>query len=230
MRAGRASDPSSPPIQTPHGRAASHRRERAAFTDRREAAVATIPADGPDTAQRDGSESTDDTLLVARARRGDRRAFDALYRLHIDRVYGVCLRMCADVERAERLTQDAWVTVWRRLRSFRGSGAFTSWLHRIVVNTVLEDARRVKRREARVLPVPDLGAVDRPGRGTEEDVRLGLERAIATLPQGARTVLVLHDIEGYTHEEIARLTGTAVGTTKAQLHRARRLLRERLGR
>jgi RNA polymerase sigma-70 factor (ECF subfamily) len=171
-----------------------------------------------------------DAHLVARARRGDRPAFDALYHMHVDRVYGVCLRMCADVERAERLTQDAFVNAWRRLSTFRGESAFTSWLHRLAVNAVLEDARRTKRREARVLPMADLGAVDGPARGGHEDVRLGLERAIASLPPGARAVLVLHDIEGYTHDEIAALTGTAVGTTKAQLHRARRLLRERLGR
>lgn len=175
-------------------------------------------------------EAPRDTELVARARAGDRGAFDALYRLHIDRVYGVCLRMVADVARAEQLTQDAFVLAWRRLGSFRGDSAFTSWLHRLTVNVVLEEARRERRREARVEARADLEPLNAVSHECGPERRLALEAAIASLPPGARTVLVLHDVEGYTHEEIAHMTGTAVGTTKAQLHRARRLLRERLDR
>jgi RNA polymerase sigma-70 factor (ECF subfamily) len=171
-----------------------------------------------------------DDALVERARNGDRAAFDALYRMHAGRVYGVCLRMVADAERAEQLTQDAFVLAWRRLDSFRGESAFTSWLHRLTVNVVLEASRRQSRREVREETMADLTVVDRGAGPPDVDTRLVLERAVAALPPGARTCLVLHDIEGYTHEEIAQLTGTAVGTTKAQLHRARRLLREMLGR
>jgi RNA polymerase sigma-70 factor (ECF subfamily) len=171
-----------------------------------------------------------DAELVQRARRGDRHAFDDLYRMHLSRVYGVCLRMVADVPRAEQLTQDAFVLAWRRIGSFRGESAFTSWLHRLAVNVVLEDGRKRRRREVHEEVVSDLTTVDRPASGARPDLRMALERAVAALPKGARTVLVLHDIEGYTHEEVAQLTGTAVGTTKAQLHRARRLLREMLGR
>jgi len=171
-----------------------------------------------------------DAGLVERARRGDRNAFDHLYRMHVSRVYGVCVRMVADVPRAERLTQDAFVLAWRRIGSFRGESAFTSWLHRLTVNVVLEDGRKRRRREVHEETVSDFTTIDRAASGTRPDLRLALERAVAALPKGARTVLVLHDIEGYTHEEIAQLTGTAIGTTKAQLHRARRLLREMLGR
>jgi RNA polymerase sigma factor (sigma-70 family) len=170
------------------------------------------------------------SALVRRAQSGEREAFDALYRHNAERVYAVCLRMTGDVAGAERLTQDAFVRAWQKLATFRGDSAFSSWLHRIAVNVVLEDARRDRRRTRRVETVADLTTQPHAGRSADPSLRMDLERAVASLPAGARTVLVLHDIEGYTHEEIAGLTGTAVGTTKAQLHRARRLLRERLGR
>lgn len=169
--------------------------------------------------------------LVRRAQAADRPAFDTLYEKYVGRVYAVCLRMCADPDDAERLTQDVFVRVWQRLASFRGDSRFTSWLHRIAVNVVLEDIRSTHRRTARVQNVPEPAFHERPGKDSSSDLdaRMDLERAIALLPHGARQALVLHDIEGYKHEEIAQLLGTAVGTTKAQLHRARRLLRDRLG-
>lgn len=168
--------------------------------------------------------------LVRRAQGADREAFDALYERNVGRVYAVCLRMCASRQEAERLTQDVFVRAWHRLASFRGDSAFSSWLHRIAVNVVLEDSRSTKRRIGRVESVEDPGLYERAGamRG-DADARMDLERAIATLPPGARQALVLHDIEGYKHEEIAALLGIAAGTVKAQLHRARRLMRERLG-
>lgn len=146
------------------------------------------------------------------------------------RVYAVCLRLCADRTEAERLTQDTFVHVWQRMTSFRGDSQFTSWLHRIAVNTVLQDQRTTGRREARIRGADEgeleLVADSRPAAGLHVD----LERAVASLPAGARTALVLHDIEGYTHQEIAALTGLAAGTIKAQLHRARQLLQQRLER
>lgn len=145
-------------------------------------------------------------------------------------MYAVCLRMSADPQEAERLTQDVFVRVWTRLSTFRGESEFTSWLHRLTVNVVLEDSRSTRRRIGRVENVEDPGVLERGGYASNDsDSRMDLERAIATLPPGARQALVLHDIEGFKHEEIARQLGTAVGTVKAQLHRARRLLRERLG-
>jgi RNA polymerase sigma-70 factor (ECF subfamily) len=138
--------------------------------------------------------------------------------------------MCANRVEAERLTQDVFVRVWSRLATFKGQSEFSSWLHRIAVNVVLEDSRAARRRTARVDPVEDPAAFEHGQRdNTRDDTRMDLERAIARLPPGARQALVLHDIEGYKHEEIGELLGIAAGTVKAQLHRARKLLRESLG-
>jgi len=165
--------------------------------------------------------------LIDRARRGDHAAFEALYRTHAGWVYALCLRMCAAVDEAEEATQLSFVRVWERLKTYRGDSGFRPWLRRLVVNVVLSRARQNSRRTARVFSVESL---DHFG-GSEPDRlddRIDLERAIAALPKGARTVLVLHDIEGLRHDEIAELTGIAIGTSKAQLHRARQLLRKRL--
>ena len=166
---------------------------------------------------------------VRLAQQGDQAAFGQLYRLHAGRVYALCLRMAGDAVEARRLTQDVFVRAWERLGLFRGESAFSSWLYRLAVNVVLADRRAAGRRLRRVAlggdAAPDAAA---PGGWSEE--RLDLERAIAQLPPGARAVFVLHDIEGYAHEEIAAMTGIAAGTSKAQLHRARRLLRRALER
>ena len=178
------------------------------------------------SAERLAEERQDE--LIRRACAGDRAAFDELYRLNVGRVYAVCLRMAGDAARAEELTQDAFVRAWRRLASFRGDAAFSSWLHRLAVNVVLEDGRGAQRRAARVVPVENVEAYERHGRSPRVEERLDLERAIAALPPGARAVFVLYDVEGYPQEEIASMLGVAVGTVKAQLHRARRLLRRAL--
>ncbi|HUP19785.1 MAG TPA: sigma-70 family RNA polymerase sigma factor [Gemmatimonadota bacterium] len=164
--------------------------------------------------------------LVERARRGDRAAFERLYRDHAGRVHAVCLRMTGDPGRAEDLTQDAFIRAWRRLESFRGESAFSTWLHRLAVNVVLEDRRSAGRRETRERSAAPAEAA-RPAR-----VGLGidLERAIAELPEGARRVFVLYAIEGYGHREIADMAGIAEGTSKAHLHRARDLLKRSLRR
>lgn len=119
---------------------------------------------------------------------------------------------------------------WRKLSTFHGSSRLSSWLHRIAVNVMLQDGRAAGRRASRVVTVADELLQAAPARAAGADLRLDLERAIALLPVGARTALVLHDIEGYTHDEIAAMTGVTSGTVKSQLHRARRLLRERLNR
>jgi RNA polymerase sigma factor (sigma-70 family) len=167
--------------------------------------------------------------LVRRAQAGEREAFDALYVASAGRVYALLLRLCADAERAERLTQDTFVAAWLRLSTFRGESRLTSWLHRIAVNCVLEDQRAAGRRVARTLSVPP-ELLERSGGEPVSDLRLDLERAVASLPPGARLALVLHDVEGYTHDEIAAMTGVTAGTTKSQLHRARALLQQRLER
>jgi RNA polymerase sigma-70 factor (ECF subfamily) len=170
---------------------------------------------------------------IARARAGDLGAFEGLYRDHVGRVYALCLRMLADPVRAEEATQEVFVRAWRRLDTFEGRSALSTWLHRLTVNVVLDEERARRRRASE------------PGRDEEEGVealaglslagrhpgeKIDLERAIARLPRGARLAFVLHDVEGYKHREIAEMTGLAEGTWKAQLHRARTLLREALER
>lgn len=171
---------------------------------------------------------------VSRAQRGDVDAFGELYREHAGRVFALCVRMCGDRVHAQELMQDAFVRAWERLGSFRGDASFGSWLHRIAVNVVLTAVRTARRREARVALVQDLDLAE-AGQSAPSGViavdpgtAIDIERAIAGLPPGARTAFVLHDVEGFSHAEIAELTGLAEGTIRAQLHRARKLLMETL--
>lgn len=169
--------------------------------------------------------------LVSEAKAGSVTAFERLYRENVDRVYALCLRLSADAGRAEELTQDVFVRAWEKLDTFRGDAAFSTWLHRLAVNVVLGQRRSDGRRDRRVLLSDDLTAHERADRREgDPGSRMDLEAAMATLPAAARTVFVMHEVEGYTHDEIARLTGRAEGTCKTLLHRARKLLRERLER
>lgn len=168
------------------------------------------------------------TPLVQRAQAGDVPAFEQLYRDHVGRVYALCLRLSGDVARAEELTQDVFVRAWEKLESFRGESAFGTWLHRLAVNVVLGERRSEGRRAARLVEDEAAMSSAPTPRASEPGARLDLERAIAALPPGARTVFVLHEVEGYGHGEIAEMTGRAEGTCKALLHRARKLLRETL--
>jgi RNA polymerase sigma-70 factor (ECF subfamily) len=189
-----------------------------------------------------GSPDRDaDAQLIERARAGDVDAFEHVYRREVGRVYALCLRMTADAIRARELTQSVFIRAWDRLASFRGDSQLSSWLHRIAVNEVLVEARSDKRRRARVVLANDQSDDDTEPSGDgpalsgmtmpdDTETRIDLERAISALPSGARTVFVLHDIEGYRHEEISRMTGSAEGTLRAQLHRARKLLMEALSR
>jgi RNA polymerase sigma-70 factor (ECF subfamily) len=171
---------------------------------------------------------------VSRAQRGDVDAFEELYREHAGRVFALCLRMSGDRVHAQELMQDVFVRVWERLASFRGDASFASWLHRLAVNVVLTGARTDRRRDARVTLAEDLAAVEAThdttggARAADPAVAIDLERAIAGLPPGARMAFVLHDVEGFSHAEIAELSGLAEGTIRAQLHRARKLLMEAL--
>ena len=168
--------------------------------------------------------------LIRRAQAGDTRAFEQLYRANVGRVYALCLRLAADPVRAEELTQDAFVSAWEKLDSFRGDAAFSTWIHRIAVNAFLMSTRTDGRRSARLRVVGDSVELETGGRVSAPETGIDLERAIASLPDGARAVFVLHDVEGYQHGEIAELMNIAPGTSKSQLHRARRLLREALDR
>lgn len=192
----------------------------------------------PELVQNDGEGEQARARLAAA---GDADAFARLYREHAGRVYALCLRMTGSPGRSTELVQDVFVRVWRRLSSWRADAALSTWIHRITLNLVISNARDEQRRRTREVSMndtsPDTGAASGESGDTALSVApptvedsIDLERAIAQLPAGARTVFVLHDIEGYSHEEIARLTGTVAGTCRAQLHRARRLLMENLTR
>jgi RNA polymerase sigma-70 factor (ECF subfamily) len=171
--------------------------------------------------------------LVERARAGDDAAFGALYHECRGRIYALCLRLEADAARADELLQDVFVRAWERLGSYRGESRFSTWLHRLAVNVVLQDRRASWRRERRILATPDEMLEQFPssfhGAGASRRPDIDLDEALPRLPPGARAVFVLHDVEGYPHEEIAAMLGVSVGTTKTQLFRARRMLREALG-
>ena len=155
--------------------------------------------------------------------------FAGLYREHVGRVHALCLRMAGDPAEATELTQDVFVRAWERLASFRGESAVGTWLHRLAVNVVLERLRADHRRLARVEPASDW--LDACGASSAPDAvleRIDLDAALPRLAEGARVVFVLHDVEGYDHAEIARLTGLAPGTIRTQLHRARKRLAELL--
>lgn len=167
--------------------------------------------------------------MVRRAQAGDQDAFAGLYRAQSGRIFALCLRLEGDARRAEELTQDVFVRAWEQLGSFRAESAFSTWLHRLAVNVVLGQRRSAWRRGKRLVFTDEPEAHERPGE-SESGLSMDLEQAIASLPAGARAVFVLHDVEGYTHNEIAASAGIAEGTSKAQLFRARRLLREALDR
>jgi RNA polymerase sigma-70 factor, ECF subfamily len=184
----------------------------------------------------DVSASAETALIVA-ARAGDVKAFEQLYKLHVGKVLGICVRMTRRRDLAEDCTQLTFVRAWRNLGAFEGRSAFNTWLHRIAVNEVLTYTRNHGTRlEAETQGVEDAhleneaaeGELPLPGAVDAGEV-MDVERALATLPEGARHVVVLQTVYGYSHEEVADMLGIAVGTCKAQLHRGRRMLRERLG-
>ena len=173
--------------------------------------------------------SVSDDALLERARRGETEAFEALYRAHAPRVYALCLRLTADVMQANELTQDVFIRAWHAIPAFRADADLATWLHRIAVNAMLQQRRGDRRREARVALAEDRSddaEAMMEGSVHTRDVlaEIDLERAVAMLPAGVRRAFVLHDVEGYSHVEIATMTGLAAGTLRAQLHRARQLL------
>jgi RNA polymerase sigma-70 factor (ECF subfamily) len=169
-----------------------------------------------------------DANLVRRAAAGDTGAFEALYRRHAGRVHGAVWRLAGMNEaRAEELTQEAFVRAWQKLGSFRFESAFSTWLHRLAVNVALMDLRA--RNPEDTVENDVLEAASDPVMPFCAGERADLEQAVAKLPPRARAVLVLHDVEGWKHEEIGRELGKAIGSSKAQLHRARGLLRRMLG-
>jgi RNA polymerase sigma-70 factor (ECF subfamily) len=161
---------------------------------------------------------------VRAAQSGDLAAFGRVYREHVGRVYALCVRLSADRVFAEQLTQDTFVRAWERMSTYRGDSTFAAWLRRLTVNVVMTERRTASRR-ATTTDDETLASVPRE---RTDDAGIDLDRAIARLPEGARTVFVLHAIEGYRHDEIAELTGIAEGTSRAHLHHAREILKKEL--
>jgi RNA polymerase sigma-70 factor (ECF subfamily) len=181
------------------------------------------------------SKAASDAQLIARAQRGDEEAFAALFEAHKRRVYSLCLRMTGNTAEAEDLTQEAFLQLYRKISTFRGESAFSTWLHRLAVNVVLMHLRKKGLQQISLDEVDtsqdepvkrDYGSDDRRLTGSVD--RIGLQHAIADLPPGYRAVFVLHDVEGYEHNEIAEIMKCSVGNSKSQLHKARMKLRERL--
>ena len=187
-----------------------------------------MPQDLQDPVQ---DAADEDAALARRAALADVRAFEQLYRRHHRRIHGVIARLVGHAgARAEDLTQEAFVRAWQALPAFRFESAVSTWLHRLAVNTALMELRSRRggpRFDDDEAAIDALGVPDSAGHATA--LGMDLERAVATLPLRARAVLVLHDVEGWKHEEIAEELGMAVGSSKAQLHRARGLLRTRIG-
>jgi RNA polymerase sigma-70 factor (ECF subfamily) len=184
-----------------------------------------------------GSDKLSEARAIQRAREGDPSAFEYLYRLHSRRVYAVCLRMAGNPTEAEDLTQEAFLLLFRKIHTFRGESAFSTWLHRLAVNIVLMHLRKKSPPIVSIQATPDpedetvslhadIGEPDLLLEGAVD--RINLNRCIAQLPVGYRSIFVLHDIQGYQHNEIAEITGRSAGDSKSQLHKARMRLRELL--
>ena len=171
----------------------------------------------------------EESRQIEEAQRGDVKAFEKIYRTYSGRVFAICIRLSGNVEKSEDLTQDVFLRLWQRLGTFKGQSAFSSWLYRLTVNIVIDRIRWEQRRSGWETGPDALDSLPAPEKSGSAETRISLDDAITSLPPGARVAFVLHDIEGYRHGEIAEMTGMAVGTSKAQLHRARKLLRRALG-
>jgi RNA polymerase sigma-70 factor (ECF subfamily) len=189
-----------------------------------------------DAKRRQGDKLTE-AEAIERAKQGDAEAFEFLYNLHKRRVYSLCLRMTGNTASAEDLTQEAFLQLFRKIGTFRGESAFSTWLHRMAVNVVLMQLRK---KGLPVVPIDEATEGDEEGSVVKKEPgapderlagsidRLQLQRAVDELPPGYRTIFVLHDVEGYEHNEIADLVGCSIGNSKSQLHKARIKLRELL--
>ncbi len=168
----------------------------------------------------------DEAEWIARAKQSDATAFESLYRMHVGKVYGLCLRMTGSVAEAEDCTQEAFIQAWNKLAKFRGDSAFGTWLHRIAVNAVLGRMRKSRREQDRIQLVADTSPS--PVSVADTGELRDLSEAVDRLPEGARHVFVLYAVYGYSHDEAGAMLDIAPGTSKAQLHRARRLLAQQL--
>jgi RNA polymerase sigma-70 factor, ECF subfamily len=201
------------------------------------ATVGSIPGKVPTPLTPTESKRLSETEIIRRAQDGDEAMFEYLYGLHSRRVYAVCLRLVKDPTEAEDLTQEAFLLLFRKISTFRGESAFSTWLHRLAVNRALMHLRKKSLQVVSIEAAPDphdeagslsidIGMPDLMMEGTLD--RVNLERCIAQLPVGCRTIFVLHDVQGHEHREIATILGRSIGASKSQLHKARRRLRELL--
>ncbi|MBT8084110.1 MAG: RNA polymerase sigma factor [Woeseia sp.] len=188
--------------------------------------VSVTDADATGGAAGPGQPEIAEATLVARAQRGNTEAFAALYRQHVGNVYGLCLRMTGNASEAEDCAQEAFIQAWTKLDRFRGDASLGTWLHRIAVNAVLGRMRKSRREQERLTVVRDTAA-PRATVADSGDMR-DLQAALDELPTGARQVFVLNAVYGYSHDETGTMLGIASGTSKAQLHRAKRLLAQQL--
>ncbi len=170
-------------------------------------------------------KTDEDSKLVDESLKGDSKAFRELFNKNVSRIFSFCRRISSDEALADELTQQVFVNAWEKLKMFRYECKFSSWLHKIAVNCYLMHLRKETAKEN---SVEELSSSAEKSISSTADLRIDIERAIANLPPQARTVLVLHDIEGYKHYEISEMMGIEAGTSKAHLHRARKLLREEL--
>jgi len=184
-----------------------------------------------DVAITSDGDGADDRLdaVIRRACDGDVDAFEAVYRAHAPAIHALCRRMSGDDAEAIELVQDVFVRAWERLRGFRGQSSLATWLHRLAVNVVLERWRSNKRDAFRMIDDPSGLALQAHPAQQDDGAMIDVAAAMTRLPKGSRTVFVLHDIEGYSHDEIAAMTGIASGTSRTQLFRARRALARMLG-
>ncbi len=170
----------------------------------------------------------DESQLIARVKTGDTAAERELYDAHVDRVYRLAFRMTGRSELAQDFTQDTFIRAFGRIDDFRGNSAFSTWLHRVATNVILNGLRKVRRFDARETQLEEASHVALPVSAVEPDLKDRMRQAIDALPKMYRIVFLMHDVEGYKHEEIAGALGSKVGTTKAQLSRARARLRNAL--
>ena len=172
------------------------------------------------------AQQQDDRTLIRRAQAQDKAAFEILYRRTVDKVYGLCLRMTGSAAEADDCVQEAFIQAWTKLDKFRGDASFGTWMHRVAVNAVLGRMRKSKREHDRIQAVGEIAPA--PESIGDSSGLNDLEEAVNQLPSGARHVFVLHAVYGYSHEEAGEMLGIAAGTSKAQLHRAKRLLQQQL--
>jgi RNA polymerase sigma-70 factor (ECF subfamily) len=212
-------------------------RQLGRFSSKNRQAPASVPA--PANVRQLKPDSASLNELIRRAQQGDAEAFEAIYRLHSQRVYALCLRMLGNSTEAEDLAQEAFLQLFRKIHTFRGESAFSSWLHRLTANVVLMSFRKKRPiatsldEVSRVdedsdLPRKEIGVTDLQLSGVFD--RVNLQAAIAQLPEGYKSMFILHDLHGYEHNEIAEILGCSVGNSKSQLHKARKRLRELLHR